>query len=440
MIDIKLPLFLTLILTFAASINIQFQHEAKHMGSNYAVLIAGSNSYYNYRHQADIAHAYHILTKLGSYPPSNIITMMYDDVAWSDSNPFPGQLFNEPDGDDVYDNIHIDYKGDDVTADNFISVLKGIPIPNRKELPVLNNTLSTDNIFIYYSDHGAPGLVAMPSGPPLYAIDLHETFHYMKENKMYNELVFYLEACESGSMFDNLLEDTLSIFATTASNPYESSYAYYYNSTLSTYMADEYSIRWMQDTTYNWDKGEESLIKQFKDVANMVQLSSPQKYGDESFEDVAIRDFEAFEYHEPVICKQSQYVPYRFDSNWIPNKMFVDSRNVKLAVLQHRFLESKSDHEREYWKKMIEIELRERNKIDVLFNNIIDCLIGEDKNDYIVSDMNIMQWDCLKTVYQEFENKCDTFTDFSLKYVQYLVNLCHVVDTEEIIDAFDELC
>ena len=49
---------------------------------------------------------------------------------------------------------------------------------------------------------------------------------------MYNELEFYLEACESGSMFENLLEDELSIFATTAANPHESSFAYYYNSTL----------------------------------------------------------------------------------------------------------------------------------------------------------------------------------------------------------------
>jgi glycosylphosphatidylinositol transamidase (GPIT) subunit GPI8 len=32
----------------------------------------------------------------------NIITFMYDDVADSDDNPFPGKLFNRPKGEDVY--------------------------------------------------------------------------------------------------------------------------------------------------------------------------------------------------------------------------------------------------------------------------------------------------------------------------------------------------
>jgi len=48
--------------------------------ANYAVLVAGSNGYYNYRHQADVCHAYQILHKNG-IPDSNIVVMMYDDIA-----------------------------------------------------------------------------------------------------------------------------------------------------------------------------------------------------------------------------------------------------------------------------------------------------------------------------------------------------------------------
>ena len=79
---------------------------------------------------------------------------MYNDIAYSDSNPFPGQLFNEPNGIDVYNGIHIDYQNNDVTRNNFLSVLKGIPIKDRDDLLVLNNILPQDNIFIYYSNHG----------------------------------------------------------------------------------------------------------------------------------------------------------------------------------------------------------------------------------------------------------------------------------------------
>lgn len=48
--------------------------------ANWAVLVAGSNGWYNYRHQADLCHAYQILHQNG-IPDSNIIVMMYDDLA-----------------------------------------------------------------------------------------------------------------------------------------------------------------------------------------------------------------------------------------------------------------------------------------------------------------------------------------------------------------------
>ncbi len=49
-------------------------------GQNWSVLVAGSNGWYNYRHQSDVCHAYQILHKNG-IPDSNIVVMMYDDLA-----------------------------------------------------------------------------------------------------------------------------------------------------------------------------------------------------------------------------------------------------------------------------------------------------------------------------------------------------------------------
>ena len=40
----------------------------------------------------------------------------------------------------------------------------------------------------------------------------------MHEDKKFRKLVFYMEACESGSMFKNLLADNIDVYATTASN------------------------------------------------------------------------------------------------------------------------------------------------------------------------------------------------------------------------------
>lgn len=314
--------------------------------SNWAVLIAGSNGYYNYRHQSDVAHAYQLLTQTGDFPQENVIVMMYDDIAYNTQNPFPGQLFNEPGGHNVYEGIHIDYNGSEVTAQNFLNVIQG------KETSVKNGkTLKSgpnDNVFIYYTDHGATGIVGMPVGDPLYADDLMSALNYMYENGMYQQLVFYMEACQSGSMFDNILGSNISIYATTAANPYESSYAYYYNQTLSTYMADEYSIRWMQDTTNLWNLEYEMLLQQYINVKNVVTESHPQKYGDFNFDNETIEDFQAYDDRghdgiNDIIGKQEELAKHNRNnalnmetiSTFVPSSLAADSRDVKLFTLQH---------------------------------------------------------------------------------------------------------
>jgi legumain len=130
-------------------------------GSHGAVLVAGSSGYWNYRHQADVAHAYQILINNG-LTPDDIVTFMYDDIANNEQNPFPGQLFNHPDGKDVYAGIKIDYSGAEVTPKNFMAVMTGDTAtvgPGKKVL----NTSSDSRVFVYFSDHGAPGLIAFPS-------------------------------------------------------------------------------------------------------------------------------------------------------------------------------------------------------------------------------------------------------------------------------------
>lgn len=82
-------------------------------------------------------------------------------------------------------------------------------------------------MFVYFADHGAVGLIAMPVGEPIYAQDLNNALSYMWSNDMYKELVFYMEACESGSMFEGLLPTDINIFSTTAANSQESSYGTY---------------------------------------------------------------------------------------------------------------------------------------------------------------------------------------------------------------------
>ncbi len=95
---------------------------------NWAVLVAGSNTYANYRHQSDVFHAYALLRK-HNFSADNIITLAYDDIAKNVKNPFKGKVFNKPTyklpGEDVYSGVKIDYDGKSVTPAIFQAVLEG---------------------------------------------------------------------------------------------------------------------------------------------------------------------------------------------------------------------------------------------------------------------------------------------------------------------------
>ena len=70
--------------------------------------------------------------------------------------------------------------------------------------------------------------VAFPN-EELSAEDLNTALKKLAKANKFNKLVLYVEACESGSMFERLLPKNLNIFATTAANSEESSYACYYD-------------------------------------------------------------------------------------------------------------------------------------------------------------------------------------------------------------------
>ena len=128
------------------------------IGKRWAVLVAGSNGYANYRHQADVCHAYQLLKK-GGLSEENIIVFMYDDIAFNSENPRPGVIINKPQGSDVYGGVPKDYTGDQVNAENFYAVILG----NRSALTGGSGKVvdsgPDDSIFVYYADHGSPGII-----------------------------------------------------------------------------------------------------------------------------------------------------------------------------------------------------------------------------------------------------------------------------------------
>ena len=127
--------------------------------------------------------------------------------------------------------------------------------------------------------------------------ELDSTLQKMKTLGLFDQLVFYLETCESGSMFTNLTTDG-SIYAVTASNATQSSYAAYCGSdatvdgkSIGTCLSDLFATNWMTDTT-NADISIETLSTQYDVVMGLTELSPVLKFGDESFISEPIGDFQ----------------------------------------------------------------------------------------------------------------------------------------------------
>ncbi|XP_054159327.1 legumain-like [Oppia nitens] len=256
-------------------------------GTNWVVLTAGSNSWSNYRHQADVYHAYQVVRSHG-IPDENIIVFHYDDIAHNKVNPTPGIVINRPEGSDVYKGVPKDYTGEEVTPENFLKVLSG-----DKELAALGkkvvNSGPNDHIFVFFDDHGAPDLVAFPH-KYLYGEALANTLKSMHENKRYSKLVFYIEACESGSMFNKLLPKDINIYATTASSPTEPSYTKYWSEKYGTALGDEYSVGWIQNSEEH-DLSKYTLQEQYEYTKAWTKMSHVQQYGDLSIAQLPVGQF-----------------------------------------------------------------------------------------------------------------------------------------------------
>lgn len=401
----------------------------KDKGVHWAIIVAGSNGWYNYRHQADACHAYQIMRKHG-IPAERIVLMMYDDLANNSENPTPGIIINHPNGSDVYAGVIIDYKGNDVTPKNFLAALSG-----KSELvkgvgsgKVINSG-PNDHIFVNFVDHGGPGIVAFPNDV-LTARDLMTTLTSMHSSNKYGQMVLYFEACESGSMFEGLLPKDINIYATTASNAEESSYACYFDDKRQTYLGDVYSVNWMEDSDKE-NLNIETLHKQFQIVKAETNTSHVMEYGDSHIGDEACGEFQGTEEAVPVHLPKAP-----FDA--------VKSEDVPLAIL-YRKLGSASNSEGAAIHEKIKDILELRAKVQETIKSIVGMATRDlRQHDRILrSRYRLTAYDCYEPALELFDERCFDISqnDYAARHLFLLVNLCEErVPVETILESIDKVC
>lgn len=401
-------------------------------GELWAVLVAGSNGWYNYRHQADVCHAYQIVSAHG-VPDDHIIVMMYDDIANNEENPTPGKIFNHPNGSDVYHGVPKDYTCTNVNPKAFLQVLRGekMDVGSGKTLKSGPN----DHVFIYFSDHGAKGLVAFGESV-LKASDLHQTILAMHANKQYAKLLFYLEACESGSMFKGLLSPHLNVYATTASNATTSSYACYYDETYKTFLGDVYSVKWMEDSDKE-NIEQETLEHQFLVVRNETNTSTVCQFGDMSINKLPVGFFQGTK----PLTSTAQYPPSWYSCG----KDAVPAPDVPIRILEKMIQTAATPEETQAAKDKLKAMLQHRQSMEGVVRRIVDQLTATDGdfNAILTHNVELTQFDCYYAAVDAFHDRCYNLgkNDYALRMLNVFVNLCeNKYPVDNILGAIEAQC
>ncbi|KAA6390001.1 MAG: putative peptidase c13 family protein [Streblomastix strix] len=373
---------------------------------NWAVLVAGSRDIDNYRHQSDVYRAYKILIKNG-FPKDKVITMAFDDIATHVQNPFPGKVFNVPNGPDVYiGSDNIDYKGFDVTASNFYAILEGDSGTTGGK-KVLKST-KNDNVFIFFDDHGASGLLLFPQGPYAYAHDIGEHLRSMKKKEMFRNLLFYVESCNSGSLFSDLLLQDNNIYALTSANSLQSSYAVFcglkkYNAIC---LSCEFAQNWMSQS----DKGNLKKITvkdQYENVVKKTKMSKPCQFGDKDLLQSKLSEFQSY-------SNSNDYLPEELSIildqvlNREQNEQQNEQQGERISQTQTHLMylkQNSTDEEFEIIKNQVNAEQKRSNKLA--------SYLGIDNPNH--NDVDKPQnMELYKHSIETYEDQCGRLNEFNL--------------------------
>ncbi|GMG15909.1 unnamed protein product [Phytophthora fragariaefolia] len=415
------------------------------LAEHWAVIVAGSNGYSNYRHQADACHAYHVVRRHG-IPAENVVLMMFDDVAWHERNPYPGQLFNQPttrnashavvQPEDVYKGCNVDYRGVEVTPETFLNVLTGNS-SGAFDKKVLNST-AEDRVFINFIDHGSRGNVYFPHMKPLTASRLKSAMKTMHEKKMYKELVFYMEACESGSMFSDSFLKSINAYVTTAANGYESSWAAYCppldvvdGERIGSCLGDLYSVNWMEDSDLT-DLSGESLTMQFHRVKNETTKSHVKSFGLSKLSHEIVGNYQStYDKSFNGDDSSSEDVDTLSETRGTPGAVSaaesaLDARDVDLVAAFYRYLRAAPGKNRREIAAELTETIQARETADEVFETI-QALFKQQTGSALLQVEEPQKFGCHEEATRVFQMSCSFaggLNSYSLKYVGTLMDLC----------------
>lgn len=246
-----------------ADTNISYEDVSK----RWALLVAASSGWANYRFQADIFAFYQKLKKMG-YDDDHIIVIAEDDLVNHERNLYPGELFVRLNGDNVYEPNVIDYKLSSLDPLKMKDVLTG---KSSKSLPKVIQAKSTDNVFVFWSGHGTPGYLEYGKNK----ISYEQIVSFIKQIP-HRKVLVAVEACYSGGLGETVERANVpGVVFLTAASPYETSKADERNEEMGVYLTNSFTRGFMELLA---EQPDATLRNVYIELASKISGSHVQLY------------------------------------------------------------------------------------------------------------------------------------------------------------------
>jgi phosphatidylinositol glycan class K len=166
--------------------------------------------------------------------------MIADDMACNPRNPRPATVFNNANQNiNVYgDDVEVDYRGYEVTVENFVRLLIGrLPAGTPRSKQLLTNEGS--NILVYLTGHGGDGFLKFQDSEEVTSQELADAIEQMWQKRRYNEIFFMIDTCQAASMFEKFYSPN--ILAVASSLVGEDSLSHHVDPAIGVYIIDRYT-------------------------------------------------------------------------------------------------------------------------------------------------------------------------------------------------------
>lgn len=211
---------------------------------NYALLVATSENWINYRHQADILSLYKKLKSFGM-DDDHIILIIEDNLAKNPMNPVPGTIIDY-NGNPIHENVIVDYKTSELFPEDLDSILTG---KKSERLPYVIKADSTQNVFVFWSGHGTPEGLAWPQDNEKFTQEhMQGIIEKMSSEKRFRKMLWMFETCHAGNIcaaFTMLQQKGALCIAASGGN--ETSKAIEFNRDYHTYMTNSFTKNFLHE-------------------------------------------------------------------------------------------------------------------------------------------------------------------------------------------------